>query len=276
MTPLAAIMKSSIKIARAANGHGLEIADAIALHHRPHFRAIEIESALGLPIRAQRLRDPVLLAQLRLEPVDPRERGRRRAPAFEPRAHFVVRQLRSIAHHRPIDVGLADEAGGIDVELNHDRGAIDIWQQRRLVGRQRLGKHREDARGRVDGRRVRLRVTVDRIALRHEGVDVCDCHQHPRRRAAVTVADFELIQIARLVVVDGRPRQIAQVSHAVRRGGARGARFGQGSRWEVGLEPVLLHRAARDGFEKSCGRTWVKVYGSMGPWGHDLWTYGPR
>ena len=281
VAPLAAIMKSSIRSRARPIGHRLEIGDAVAVHHRPHLRAIEIEGALGLPVRAQRLRDPVLLAQLRFQPADLRERGRRRALAFEPRAHLVVRQLRPIAHHRPIDVGLLDEAGGIDVELNDDRRAIDVGQQRRLVGRQRLGEHREDARRRVDGRRVRLRVTVDRDRPAPRA----------RRRRRSPPAHATPNRCHRRRPRADRDRATRRCRSTTRADCADPAR--RPARWRARSSPrsvqpqgsrararTAASRGARR-IREECGRSW-KVHGSMGmamgPWGvHEvfLWTYGP-
>ena len=93
---------------------------------------------------------------------------------------------------------------------------------------------------------------VDGGAGRHQRVDIRDCDHDLDDSVGERFGDGELIEIARVVVVDGRPEQGAQV--ADRR---TGLRVGLGDRLrlslcfrrEVGQQPVLDHGLSRDGGE---------------------------
>src|SRR5207245_11058957 len=111
-----------------------------------------------------------------------------------------------------------------------------------------LAPPRKDLRVRVDGGGVRARVRVGRRPLRHAGVHVRDGHKHPRGAARVH-GDGELVEVARVVVVDRAPEQIARVANrAIAAVGLAGRRLrlrARGRR-ELGLEAALDHRAAGD------------------------------
>jgi hypothetical protein len=57
------------------------------------------------------------------------------------------------------------------------------------------------------------REAVERRVLRHERVDVGDADHHLGRAGRQAFGHFELIEIARGVVVDRRPRQVPEVAH---------------------------------------------------------------
>ena len=102
---------------------------------------------------------------------------------------------------------------GADHELDDDGELVARFQQRRGAGRELLRQHREiPARPCTPSSSASRRVLVDRRILRHERVDVGDGDQHPRRAVGQPLGDLELIEIARRVVVDGRPEQTAQVA----------------------------------------------------------------
>ena len=115
------------------------------------------------------------------------------------------------------------------------------------IGRQALRQHGEDLGGRVDRRRVDGSVLIDGRVTVDQRVDVGDGHEDTDAVLA-RFGDRELIEVARVLVVDGAPETIAQVAA----GGRLGARFGElvglgqrGGR-EVGLETPLPHRLPRN------------------------------
>jgi hypothetical protein len=100
----------------------------------------------------------------------------------------------------------------------------------------------------IGGRQQSLRVAVD-------VVPVSDGDRHADRRAAIggSVRHRELVEVARIVVVDRAPGERAQVPHgavAHVRAVGQGTGFGQGGGREVGLEAVVDHRLPRDAQEQ--------------------------
>jgi hypothetical protein len=100
-------------------------------------------------------------------------------------------------------------------------------------------------------------VRVDGAAARDQGIDVGDGHEDARRTAAHIVGDRELIEIARVVVVDRRPQPPAQIADVGRGRPKVGARLGQSGRLEIRKQATLEHGSAGDGFEVFLSR-----------WGH--------
>ena len=83
---------------------------------------------------------------------------------------------------------------------------------RSSIGRQPLGQHREDLGRGVDGRRVGAGVAVDRAALRDRRVHVGHGHEQLHRPSGEGLGHRELVEVARVVVVDRRPRAVPQVA----------------------------------------------------------------
>ena len=88
----------------AVRQFGLEIRDAVVVHDRLELGAIEVERAALVTFFLQPLRDGILLFQLVVEPLQARQRRRRRAGAVHPRGDGVVGELRLVADQRPVDV----------------------------------------------------------------------------------------------------------------------------------------------------------------------------
>ena len=76
-------------------------------------------------------------------------------------------------------------------------------QKGRQIGRELLRQHRKNLRSGVDGGGVAAGVIVDRGAALHECVDVRNCNQNLDRSLRKRLGDGELVQIARIVIVDG-------------------------------------------------------------------------
>src|SRR5262245_54649284 len=200
--------------------------------------------ALGL----ERLGDGVLRPEIRVEALDGRGRRGQGAAPIEPRRDRVVREPRAIAHAPAIDLAPGHRAVGADRDIDDDRQPVGILVERREIGRHALGQHRKDLRRRVHGRRIHARVGVEGRILRHRGVDVGHRDQDPPRTGRRVRRDGELIEIARVVVVDRAPEEVAEIAQracAVRLA-AGGFRLGAGGGGEVGLEPALQHGAAGD------------------------------
>ena len=182
--------------------------------------------------------------------------------ARQPRRHVFVDELRVVAHQRAVHLLAADLAARIDHELDDQRRAIDVRKERREIVREALGEHRKDGEARVERRRRARGVLVDRAVLRHEGVDVGDADQNANVAVRQALAHLDLIEIARLAVVDRRPEERTQIALAVDEGGlVAGERsdLGDDVALEVGVEPVVGERLPRgaDDVELRHGRASV-------------------
>ena len=184
----------------------------------------------------------------------PVDRARRAPASLRPRARRRRESYASFAlvvHGGAIDRPRSSTSPSFVADhLDDDGEPVLALVQRGQVRREPLGQHREDLRRRVDGRRVRARVLVDRRALRARARRRPRWRRRPSRgRRREPLGDRELVEVARVVVVDRRPEQGAQVAHArgpTSAGAADPVELGQRVAREVGLE-ALLHawRAAR-------------------------------
>ena len=84
--------------------------------------------------------------------------------------------------------------------------------ERRQVSGELLRKHREDLGGRVNGRGVGPRVAIDRRAFLDDRVDVGHRDENLHRAARGWHRDRELVEIARIIVVDRCPEQAPKVA----------------------------------------------------------------
>jgi hypothetical protein len=171
------------------------------------------------------------------------------AAAGEPCADAVVGQLRLVVHHRAVQIRGRQRAAGRDDELDDDRQPIVPIGQRCEVGRQALGQHREDDAGRVDRRRVQCRVPIDRRSFRDRGVDIGNRHQHFEVPVRQRFRHRQLIEIARVVVVDRAPEKGPQIARRLLGRGRRApGRCGLDQRIvrEIGIEAALAHGADGD------------------------------
>ena len=92
---------------------------------------------------------------------------------------------------------------------------------------------------------------VEQCAFVHARVDIRHAHKHADAAVGQLLGPLDLVEIARSVVVNRGPEQIAQVSKAVGcgKGGLRldGGQFGVGSGREIGVKTVLDHGGVRRG-----------------------------
>ena len=237
------------QLPRAVRLVGSEIGEHVTVEHRPGLERLEAQRAAVMAQRLHRLRDPILKPELRVEAGDRGDARRRRRRAVEPRGDGVVGELGVVDDARAIDVAARRCAVRPDRHIDDHREPLPALAEGGEVGRQLLGEHRKDFGRRVHRGRVRLRVAVDRGALPHDRVHVGDRDQDRHRVAARRLGDRELVEIPRVVVVDGGPEETAKVPDggiAVLGGLGDRARLGEDGGREVGLEPALAHRPPGD------------------------------
>jgi hypothetical protein len=96
----------------------------------------------------------------------------------------------------------------------HDyREAVLVWIQRRQIGGELFRQHRKNPGRRVHRGRVVTGVRVDGRAVFHERVHIGDGHSNRDGIGGQGVGDRELVQIAGVVVVDGRPQQTREITN---------------------------------------------------------------
>ena len=113
----------------------------------------------------------------------------------------------------PVDLGVQHRSICADHHVHHDGEALLTGVQRGEVGRELFGQHREDFGRRVHRSGVVTRVRVDGGAGLHQCVHVRDGHADSDRVSGKGIRDRQLIQIAGVIVVDGRPHNIRQVAN---------------------------------------------------------------
>ena len=97
-------------------------------------------------------------------------------------------------------------------------------------------------------------MSVQCRARRDRGADVGHRHQHPGAASGERLGHGELVEVARIVVVDRAPRQVPQVAHAgaVRADrGLEASYLGEHRGREVGLEATSAHRMPRHAQQQS-------------------------
>ena len=140
----------------------------------------------------------------------------------------------------------------VDEHVAHHRQALDLGVERAQAVREFLGQHRDDAAREVDRGRALVSVDVDRRAGAHVVADVGD-----RDDQAPAVVDLRfaepsrlavhgVVEVARVLAVDGDERNVGEVDAVLPVGGAdrvgqrrglRQRRFGEDVR-----HFVLAHR----------------------------------
>ena len=226
-----------------------QVAQRLAVEERLHLDRLEIERAVLVAEAAERLRHPVLQPQLRLHAVDGGDRLRHRAAAVQPRVDGVVGELRAVRDPRAVHVRSVERSVGGDDEVDDHRQSILPGGERRQIRRELFRQHRKNHGRRVDRRRVHRGVPIDGRAFGDEGVDVGDRDEHPRRVTGERLGHRQLIEVARVVVVDRAPEELAQVPHGLfgRLSRCRERRrLGQCVGRKIRIEAAPAHRRDRD------------------------------
>ena len=155
--------------------------------------------------------------------------------------HVRAKNLR--AHHVAI---------GGHRHRDHDGEARLAFVERSDIGGELFGQHREDARRRVDRRGVGARVRIDRRSIRDRRIHIGDRHENGDGAIREGLGDRQLIEVARVVIVDRRPQAVAHLAHGRRRFARRtgdGPRLRKRGGRELRRQTVLDHGAAGDVFE---------------------------
>jgi hypothetical protein len=91
-------------------------------------------------------------------------------------------------------------------------------------------------------------MTVDRRVLPHQRVHIRDRNENSDPPAGERLGDRDLVEVAGVVIVDGRPEPLPQVAQVAGRIGrpVDGRQLSQRSRRKVGLQAALNHGLPRD------------------------------
>src|SRR5476649_693667 len=128
--------------------------------------------------------------------------------------HFVVGQARGRVDHGRIELVSLDLALGGDDGVAHQRQTVDGRVQRAQAVRQFFRQHRNHAAREVDGSAAFQRVDVERVVRLDVMADVGD---RDDQAEGVGAADLDrlaihgIVEVARVLAVDGDHRHVAQV-----------------------------------------------------------------
>ena len=163
------------------------------------------------------------------------------APALplHPRPHSAIGQLRAIADQRPDDTAEETMAPSAPTTISITIAARSSpsTNEVRSVDRFQAAWGRPAPRCRPSW--FRMRVIVNRGVQVHLGSHIGNADQDANPLLH-TLRRFDLIQVARGVVVDGRPKEIAKVGKAGgNRGRGDGCYLGDDGRRQMRMKPLL-------------------------------------
>ena len=151
-------------------------------------------------------------------------------------------------HERSVHRGVGHDAVIRDIELDDNRETVLALVERGEIGREPLRQHWKHRHARVDGGRVARRVRIGGGTECHQGVHIGNADQEADASVRQAFRDLDLIEIARLAIVDRRPGERAQVAHVTRErivGWVLEQRdLAHHLRREIGLEAVRTHGGA--------------------------------
>ena len=194
---------------------GRDSDDLVGHQHRLRLDGLEFKRAVLIAASCHALRGCVLQLKLRGKIGACGNFGRRRGFAVKPGADAWIRQLRPVAHQCAVGFFVGSGSVGVDGILDHDGRAILIFVQRGDALRKLRGQHGEDGNAGVNGGRLKLRVLVDHRAPRYARVDVGNADEHADVAVGQLLGPLDLIEILRGVVIDGGPKQAAQIGETV-------------------------------------------------------------
>ena len=124
-----------------------------------------------------------------------------------------VREPRVASHHGFVDVCLQRCAGLVEGQIADGAEPVHVGIERTDPVRKPLGKHRQDGAGEIDAGGAPQRLAIEGSAGGHVASDVRDGHH--QAVAAGRARDVDgVVEIARVLAVDGHERQVAQVAPA--------------------------------------------------------------
>ena len=151
-----------------------------------------------------------------------------------------------IAHQGAIDIAGTDVAARVSHQFDDHTKAVLIFQQGSLARGKFLGQHREVSDSSVDRGRFSRSVLIDGSLFRDERVDIGNADENFHAAIWLSFGNFDLIEIARSVIVNRRPEEVSQIAHIFSRGdlGRVSAQVSQlflDGRGEIGVESALPH-----------------------------------
>ncbi|CPO42827.1 Uncharacterised protein [Bordetella pertussis] len=181
---------------------------------------VEIDGAALAPLLRQQLVQLVQVAHMRHDGAQ--RRGSRAARLLQRLPDTGVRGARMRMHHRVVELvgrhrsGLG--AGRRDHHVAHQHQAVDIGVERAQPVGQHLGQHRNHAARKIHAGAALVGIVIERVVGPHIVADVGDGHQQaPGRPLALAGAQFDrlavhrVVEIARVLAVDGDQRHVAQI-----------------------------------------------------------------
>jgi len=140
---------------------------------------------------------------------------RRSGAPFEPRAYRVVLELGLVADDGSINIGGFYVAPCVHDVLGHDAETVLSFKQRRCARGKFFRQHGEVADSGIDRGGFPLGVLVDGSSARDECIHVRDADSDLYLAVGDGFGHFDLIEVARGVVVDRGPEQVPQVVNVV-------------------------------------------------------------
>ena len=124
-------------------------------------------------------------------------------------------------HHGAVEAVALEMALGVDPHLGHQHRAILARHQRAPVVGQRLGQHRHDAVGEIDRGAAAVGGAVERLVVAHVPGDVGDGDQQAPAAGmgGIGLGEHRIVEVARVLAVDGDQRHLAQVEPVAHRRG---------------------------------------------------------
>ena len=199
------------ELARAVLHLLAQVDHALALEHGTRLKGFQVQRARGMPALAHALGHGVLRAQLRLHAGHGARGLGQVTRSLDPRGHGVVGQLGLVAHPGTVHRRVGDDTCAIDHHLGHGGKALLVGVERGQVGGQALGQHRKHARRGVNRGGVGVRMPINGRAFFDQRI-----HGHPdlHRTPFQRLASRELVQVARVIVVNRTPRQCREIEDA--------------------------------------------------------------
>jgi hypothetical protein len=131
--------------------------------------------------------------------------------AVKPCSHAVVGEFRLVPYKSAIN-GIVTERAIVFDRILHDQTlAVCVRIEGSEVRRKALGKHREDAGRSVDGGGVVRGMRIDRSRFLDERVDIGNGDENLYSSILHLFGNRKLIEVPRLVIVDGTPKKAAEV-----------------------------------------------------------------
>ena len=221
----------------------------IVLEDRARLMRLEFKSPLRMALRAKRLRHAVLERQLLRNGRDSRCCLGQGGCALQPRRHRVIGELALVSHLSTHHAAPFNRAIAGKMEFAHQCQAVLIGIERSEVGTQSLRQHRKHPGRRVDRRCVAPGVIVDRRTFPDQRIHIGNRYKYAQTPFPLLLADGQLIEVARIIVIDRAPGQRAQICDGgidFSRTAADRCQFGLHCRRKHRFKPTLGHGERSD------------------------------